>query len=377
MELAVQLHRQDLLSAVFSTFPLWKLKRFGLPKQKLHSTTWLHAVQMAKFRCLGSSALVDPFIGHAIVRLHTQYLLKHLPSCDVLVALSGSGLEAGKVVQQRGGKYICDRGSAHIRFVDNILAEEFSIWGQSFPAVGADIVSREEQEYAIADMITVPSTFAARSFIDMGVPVEKVATIPYGVDVRRFQKVADAPDDRFEVLFVGAVSFQKGVPYLLQAFASLKHPRKRLRLVGAVQGEMVKFLQNNRFDDIEFLGPLPQTDLIPIMSSSHVFVLPSVQDGFGMVLSQAMACGCPVICSTNTAAHDLIEEGREGFIVPIRDPRAILIRLEQLCQDAALQRRMGEVALQRVKSVGGWDHYGAQFGALCTDLAHRVETPVL
>jgi glycosyltransferase involved in cell wall biosynthesis len=273
------------------------------------------------------------------------------------------------LVKKRGGKYICDRGSTHIRFAERILKEEFDRWGQQFPGIDSRAVAREELEYAGADVITVPSRFCVSSFVEMGVAVEKIRKAVYGVDLSRFRKVADPPSDRFEVLFVGQVSFRKGVPYLLEAFAELKYPRKRLRIVGAMQPEMKVFLQGNHFENVEFLGPLPQRDLVPLMSASHVMVLPSIEDGFGLVLGQAMACGCPIICSTNTGGEELLSEYHREFVVPIRNPAAIRELLEKFCQDPALRERMSEAALETVKKISGWDEYGNQYADLCRDLA--------
>src|SRR5262249_43571333 len=158
---------------------------------------------------------------------------------------------------------------------------------------------------------------------------EKLRKVVYGVDLSRFRKIADPPRDRFEVLFVGQVSFRKGVPYLLEAFSTLKHPHKRLRIVGAMQPEMKIFLQEKHLENVEFLGALPQPDLIPLMSASHVLVLPSIEDGLGLVLGQAMACGCPIICSTNTGGEELLSESNSEFLVPIRDPAAIRVLMDK------------------------------------------------
>lgn len=91
------------------------------------------------------------------------------------------------------------------------------------------------------------------------------------------------------------------------------------------------------------------------MSASHLLVLPSIEDGFGLVLGQATACGCSVLASTNTGAPDLIREGVEGFIVPIRDPNILETRMQQLADEPQLQQRMSEAALARVISLGGWN----------------------
>ena len=158
--------------------------------------------------------------------------------------------------------------------------------------------------------------FARRSFVDMGVPSGKLRKVPYGVDLTRFRKVACPAEQGFDVLFVGAVSFQKGVPYLLNAFRRLEHPHKRLRIVGAMQPEMSRYLEGHPpGPHVEFLGHVPQDRLRLLMSRSHVMVLPSVQEGLALVQAQALACGCPVIGTVNSGAEDLFTDGVEGFIV--------------------------------------------------------------
>src|SRR5581483_3795375 len=373
-DLARQLHRQGMLEAIFTGYPRWKLRDAGLPAEKIRTFPWLRTILMAQYRY----GFVNPWLDRELNWIAGQtldaYVAARLPDCDVFVGISGAGLKTSRTVKARGGRYICDRGSAHVRFSERILREEFERWGQTLAAFDARMVAKEESEYAEADAITVPSRFSARSFVEMGVPPGKLRFIPYGVDLGRFSKCAEPPADRFEVLFVGGVSFRKGVPYLLAAFERLKHPRKRLRLVGAVQEEIKTFMRERKADHVEFVGPVPQADLIAIMSTSHVLVLPSIEDGFGMVLGQAMACGCPVICSANSAGEDIAEDGKQGFVVPIRDPEAIAARLEQLCQDRELRDRMGKAAMKKVTQLGGWNDYGTQYGQLCRELAGRADS---
>jgi len=192
----------------------------------------------------------------------------------------------------------------------------------------------------------------------MGVLAEKVLIIPYGVRLERFAKVADPNPDTFDVLYVGGISMHKGIPYLLQAFAALRHPTKRLRMVGALNREMKPILDKLPQKDVEFLGHVPQTKLKDLMSRSHVLVLPSIDDGFGMVLNQAMACGCPVIATTNSGGPDLITEGEDGWVVPIRDPEAIRDRMERLATNPALRGQMGANAQRKVSQSNGWERYG-------------------
>jgi len=195
--------------------------------------------------------------------------------------------------------------------------------------------------------------------------------IPYGVRLEKFRKVADPSRDQFEVIFVGSVSLRKGVPYLLQAFAGLRHLNKRLRIIGALQPEMESVLSSLPRDKVEFLGSQPQSRLQEFMSGSHVMVLPSIEEGLALVQAQAMACGCPVIASRNTGSEDLFVDGKEGFIVNARDVAALRDRMQRLADEPALQQAMSEAAIEKVKQVGGWTQYGDRWVELLEKLTAR------
>jgi starch synthase len=369
-DLARQLHRQGMLEAIFTGYPRWKLRDENLPQDKMRTYPWIETFLMAAGRYRVLPRWLDRELNYLMAQTLDAHVAANIPECDVFVGISGSGLKTSGVVHQRGAQYICDRGSSHVGYTERILTEEFSRWGQKFPGIDPRSVAKEEREYAAADVITVPSEFCVRSFVEMGVSHEKLRKIPYGVELTRFGKVADPATGQFEVLFVGQVSFRKGVPYLIEAFGQLKHPRKRLRIVGAMLPEIETWLREKPAPQgVEFIGAVPQEKVPELMSASHVTVLPSIEDGFGLVLGQAMACGCPVISSTNTGGEEMIEDGQEGFIVPIRDPKAIAARLERLAQDDDLRQRMGEAAIRKVRGMGGWDDYGNAYGDLCRELA--------
>jgi glycosyltransferase involved in cell wall biosynthesis len=205
----------------------------------------------------------------------------------------------------------------------------------------------------------------------MGVTPDKLHVIPYGVRLDRFVPAAPPPRDTFDVLFAGQVSLRKGIPYLLEAFSMLRHPHKRLTIVGAVQEDIRELLRRLPAEDVVFTGVLPQAELATRMSRSHVLALPSVEEGLALVQAQAMACGCPVVGTTATGAEDLFTNGREGFIVPERDSLALASRLQQLADDPALRSSMSAAALQRVRALGGWDTYGEQWDALLHSLTGK------
>lgn len=358
-DLARELHARGFLEGIFTGYPRWKLRDEGLPQSKIKTFPWLQTIYMG----MGRYNLRQPWLDRHLACLAHETLSRHasrrLGDGDIVVALSGQGLEAGQTMQRRGGHFVCDRASSHIRYQDQILREEFARWGAVFPGVDERGMNREENEYASADMITVPSAFARRSFIQMGVAPEKVQLAPFGVELRRFSKVASPAADEFQVLFVGQVSFRKGVPYLLEAFRQFRHPRKRLVIIGSVQSEILPVLRGLPAN-VQVLGPKPQPELKEWMSRSHVMMLPSIEEGLAYVQAQAMACGCPVIGTSHTGAEDLFTDGHEGFIVPIRDIEALRDRLEMLTE-SELRERMSHACLSRVLEIGGWRDYGKKY----------------
>lgn len=366
-DLARQLHKRGALSRIYSGYPWFKLKKERLPRRSVKTFPYLHAPYMRFAPRYTPARLLWEWQDRL---WFDRYVATQLPDCDVFCGLSGSGLYSGRRAKSRGAKYVCDRGSAHIRFQDRILREEFSL--QRIPYYGIDprIIEREEAEYEAADLITVPSTFALNTFLDCGVPARKMRLATYGVDLGLFHACASRQPDDFHVLFVGGLSVRKGIRYLLEAFEQLQFRNKRLTFVGWVLPEMEDTVREARNNPrIKFLGHVPQQQLKEIMSASHALVLPSVEDGLGLVQVQALACGCPVIASQNTGAQDVYIDGKEGFVVPIRDSAAIAERLQRLADSPDLWFSMSEAAIQRVKTINGWEQYGNRMFEIFSEAA--------
>ncbi len=383
-DLARQLHARGALAAVLSAYPWFKLEREGLPRALVQTRPWLHAPYMA----LGSSGwlhrLPRPLQRHwehATRSDFGRWVARRLPGCDVYVGLSGSSLAGGRRAQAQGASYVCDRGSSHIREQDALLRAEHAEWGLPYVGIDPRAIDAEEAEYAAADAVTLPSGFTIQTFLRHGVPAHKLRRLPYGVDLTRFHPVGEPAADRFDLLFVGGMSLQKGLPYLLQAFARLRHSRKSLSLAGVPSPLLIDRMRTLGLwsGDIRVLGHVPQPQLKTLYSRSHLLVLPSVQEGFGMVMAQALACGCPVVASEHTGARDLYRDGSEGCIVPVRDAPALAERLQALADDPGRRAAMSAAALQRVRAIGGWADYGERALGIYRELCaarHRADVAV-
>jgi glycosyltransferase involved in cell wall biosynthesis len=272
---------------------------------------------------------------------------RHVDGGDVLHAFNHYALFSMRKAIRLGMKTVVERDTAHPVYQQALLSEEYARYGLNYSSLNRLILRKHVQEYAEADAILVPSEFVWRTMVEQGVPESKLRLAPLGFDPARFRPLPEAKtDSAFRVLFVGSVSLQKGVQYLLEAFKRLALPNAELVFVGGAFPDSQTFLPQYEglYRHIWFV---PQERLVELYNSASVFVLPSLQDGFGMVVCEAAACGLPVIISENVGAR--IRDGRDGYIVPIRDPDALADRLLCLYRDERLRREMGESARQYVQ----------------------------
>lgn len=373
-DLAQELDKRGHLAAIFSGYPRFKLKDNTLPHSKVHTFPWLRVPYMLLSQSGALSHEQQGYLDFLCYSTLDRYTAWQLPPCDVFVGLSGAGFLSGQKAHRLGARYVCDTGSSHIRTQNELLTQERDTWGGISEAAHPRVMSRAEAEYAEADLITVPSTFSAQSFIAQGVSASKISVLPYGVNLTSFRQDGNPDPDHFDVLFAGGACLRKGVPYLLQAFQKLKHPRKRLWFAGTFPEELIAQMQRAGLwsEHIHVLGHLNLSQLRQRMSQSHVLVLPSVEDGFGLVMAQAMACGCPVIATEHTGAADLFQHDEAGFIVPIRRADLLAERMQQLMDEPDTRARLSHNALARVSALGGWQDYGDRAVRTYTALARST-----
>jgi glycosyltransferase involved in cell wall biosynthesis len=352
-DLAQQMDRLGHLTRLYTAYPRWKTD--GLPRKKVRTFPWLAVPSAALARVLNTRGWRE--IDWMVIDTFGSWLARRLEPCDVLHCLSCYGSRAHRIAKERyGALTVCDRGSSHILFQDEILAEEHSRWKVPYRHFDPRMVERELQEYEECDLILVPSDFAYQSFVEKGVAREKLRLDPLGVDLSVFRPVPKR-DKTFRLIFAGWASLQKGIPYLLQAVEPLRLPDFELWLLGGVDPELKPILERYR-DSFRFLGFIPRTELFSYYSQGSVFVIASVQEGLALVQAQAMACGLPVIATPNTGAASLFTDGREGFIVPIRDPAAIREKILYLYEHPDVRDAMSQAARERVQRLGGWNEYG-------------------
>jgi len=276
---------------------------------------------------------------------------------DIFLFYNGAGLRTSERLRATPVARVVEVVNSHVLVQERIMREEHGLLGLPFRPFHRREVARRVKEYETADAILCPSGFVKRSFIEQGIPAERILTVPYGFALQPDAGERQPSNDVFRVLYVGLISIRKGLRYLLEAFRKLKHPHKELWIVGpTTKGSGLDGVALP--EDVRFLGVLKGEELANAYRSCQVFVLPTVEDGFGLVLGEALSFGLPVIATSNSGGSDLFEEGKEGFVVPIRDSQAIAERLQLLADDSSLLSAMSSAANFRAKSLGGWDASG-------------------
>lgn len=359
--LAKELGKNGHLECIYSGFPWSKLEREGVSKKYVKTFPWVRPFLLGtRFLPFNLPEPILDGLHQLSVETLDRYVAKKMPKADIFVGHEGVGLISGAKAKSRGMLYVCDRGCTHMAWRERILQEENARLGLK-PRRQPNTFYREIKEYELADLIVVPSQFVADSFMSEGIPSEKIAIVPYGVNLQMFHPVAKPPEDSFEIVFVGRISARKGIKDLLDGFNKANIPNKKLTLVGTLDQEIKELFDKElSADNIELKGHVSQPELKNLLSRSHVFCLPSIEDGFGMAVGEAMACACPVIVTANAGGASIVNEGENGYIIPIRSPEKLAEKLETLAFNPSLRDQMGQNALSSVKKLGGWEQYGQQ-----------------
>lgn len=287
-----------------------------------------------------------------------QQLASHVKA---VIANPAVGLPAFKIVKANGGKAILNYPIAHHRYATRLLQEEARREPEFAATLPVHHVSDElavtvDAECQLADRILVGSTFVRDSFIEEGIPAEKLAIVPYGTRVTLFNPPKnDRADGNFRVLFVGQIGQRKGIAYLLRAFKTFRGPGTELTLVGNFVNSALPFEPYR--DIFTHIPHVPQDVLKEIYFRSDVFVFPTLLEGMPLVVIEAMAAGLPVIVTPN-GPGDIVRDGVDGFVVPIRDEQAIVERLEYLRSHPEERKEMGKRARERAL-LYTWDAYCA------------------
>ena len=233
-------------------------------------------------------------------------------------------------------------------------AERVPAWAATLTGRGdsAAKLARKDEEIAGADAVIVASSFTRKTLAEAPGLRGPVHVVPYGAPPAPERATPAETEKRggpLRVLFTGILSQRKGVSYLLEAAASLGR-HVELTLLGTKPTADCPAL-DAAVRTHRWIPTLPHSEVLAEMGRQDVLVFPSLFEGFGLVILEAMSRGLPVVTTAHTAGPDLIEDDVDGFLVPIRSAAAIAEKLETLHRDRERLAAMGAAA--RAKA-GEW-----------------------
>jgi starch synthase len=276
---------------------------------------------------------------------------------SVVIGHDGAALHAARAGRSVGALTVLNQVIGHLEHGLEIAREEELLaphFAETMPSIPNWIIDRHRAELAETETVIVPSAYVHDTLTRRGVPAEKIAVIPYGVDIDRFRPAVEpGPQPRFRLLFVGHLCQRKGIGYLLEAARRLRGlPGFELLLVGSRIGAQSALAPYS--DLFRYKSHVPFHEVHTLFNSSDVFVYPSLHEGSAFVTYEALSSGLPIVTTPNSGS--VVRDGIEGYIVPIRDVDALVDRIERLHRDPDLRHAMSEAARLRALDYT-WSHY--------------------
>jgi alpha-maltose-1-phosphate synthase len=278
-------------------------------------------------------------------------------------------LETFSAAQKRGFTRIYDLPIGYWRAAQRIFAEECERepeWATTLTGMGdsAEKLARKDEELRLADRVVVASTFT-KTTLAQSSHARGVSVIPYGTPPTSEGKLLNSAG-KLRILFAGSLSQRKGLSYALGAVEMTGREHCQLTLLGrkAVNGCRVldEAVRRHRW-----LPSLSHAEVLREMRAHDVVLFPSLFEGFGLVITEAMSQATPVITTPHTAGPDMIADGLDGFIVPIRSAEAIAEKLELLAREPDRLRSMKMAAREKAR-MHTWENYRRQLVAVAREV---------
>jgi alpha-maltose-1-phosphate synthase len=370
IELARELHRAGHLHKLITNYPKFKTRYWGVPDEKVVSLP-LTLILNKALKKIGGDKLNRRSIP-LLHRLFAKAAVPHLEGSTLIHGWSSCSLPAIHWAKQNNVPFLLERSSAHINFQSQLLQTEYEKLGlnsDESPEILPGIIKQELREYELADKVAVPSYFVKHSFIEQGYSQERLIHNPFGTNIKTFSPGVKQ-DNVFRIVYAGTLSVRKGIRYLVQAFMQANIPNSELCLIGGSTVETPQLLAGSDVR-VKCIGHIPEPKLADYYRNSSVFVMPSLEDGYPYVIAQALACGLPLISTTNTGGADVLQmngaspvrvnhqinEYPAGYIIPPCDSEIIASLLTELASNPDLLKQKQQAALAFPPQTLSWEAY--------------------
>jgi glycosyltransferase involved in cell wall biosynthesis len=294
LNLAIELENHGHKVRFFSYYPNKLAVKFGLKKESSYSY-FILSLPFLLILKLSKHAYWAQFIFHYIFDRITAWISG---PCDVFIGHSQMHVYSLNYSKKRNGAIIIlERGAHHGLQQIEFLSSNPILKGKSF--IPSYFLNRELNGYEHADFISIASETVSQSFTNNNFNINKLFINPYGVNLSQFKPTKLNDVDIYDLIFVGQWSFRKGADLLIKVCEKNNYS---LLHVGAIVD--LEFPDNPKMKHYESVD---ERELIKFYEMARAFVIPSREDGYAMVVTQAIACGLPIVVSKFTGAKDLIK----------------------------------------------------------------------
>lgn len=356
-------------------------RRRGLPDPVLSLTRTRPLRELGRLTAarLGLTGLVRHETGRFCIDAVNQDLdrafARRLPALRALTGIytyEDSAAASLQAARQLGIHGFYELPIGYWRAHRAILGEEAELqpaWAATIAILhdGEAKLARKERELELADTVVVPSRFVRETLASSKVAPERVRVIPYGCSDPKTVPRETNLHAPLRLLAVGGLSQRKGLSYLFAAVRQLG-TAVRLTVIGKREGGSACPALDAELARVRYIESLPHPEILREMRAHDVLLFPTLFDGFGLVILEALSQGLPVISTPNSGAPDVLSDGVDGFIIPIRDSEALVERVARLARDRSLLRDMSEAALATARRAT-WDVYRQR-------LAGMISAPV-
>ncbi len=301
-----------------------------------------------------------------------NHLDKHIAKKTHLLAKSGAngiyGYDDGSYYSFMAAKksnLLClyDLPTGHWRAARKLLEIEKERHPEWIPTMSgfkdsSKKLKKKDTELALADHIYVASSFTASTLNEYPGKLSNISVIPYGfpeiANKRTYNKILNK---KLKILFVGKLTQQKGLATLLEAITTIEG-KIDLTIVGRKPNDNCKPL-NKSLSKHKWIPSLAHKDILALMQTQDIFIFPTLFDGFGMVMTEAMSQGTPVIATERCAAPDLIKHGENGWIVEAGSSESLKAQLEEILLNPEKVKSVGQAAMETALK-RPWETYGRE-----------------
>jgi glycosyltransferase involved in cell wall biosynthesis len=294
----------------------------------------------------------------------SRRLEKMAGQIDIIHTWPLGALQTLKTAAKLGIPTLLERCNAHTGFAMKVVQQECERLGIALPpdhehAYNAEKLRKEEEEYRLADRLLCPSEFTAKTFLDKGYAKEKLARHIYGFDEKVYYPSREPRDPKcgLTMLFVGVCAVRKGVHFALEAWLQSRASKDGIFLIAgeflpAYREKLAPMLSH---PSVRVLGH--RNDVPGLMRNGDILVLPSIEEGFGLVITEAMGCGCVPLASE--ACTEICSHMKTGLTHRVGDVETLSQQITLLHEDRALLAKLREESLRMVPEIT-WDAAGAK-----------------